>query len=241
MSNGGKGLKGVCPSRVVALTGAVLLVLGLFVTGATSAAADEPSVPPPYDGMAFGEIHGPADPEEYSWTVELGEDQVLRAIDDQHAAVYYSGHEVAFSITAEPAHDAGGAAVPTTIAVSDRDVITLTVHHRAGNPAASGAPFIYPIVGGSGWEGGFRTIVVPMSGPEPMPEPAAQSAPTQGCVVPSLKGRSLKVGRERLREASCGLGEVRGARSKMAKVVRQNPRPGTVLAAGAEVGVKLGG
>jgi hypothetical protein len=222
---------------------AALFVFGALVTGAMSAAADEPPVPPLYDGgMTFGEIHGPADPEEYSWTVELSEDQVLRAIDDQHAAVYYGDREVAFGIAAQPAHDADGSAVPTTIAVSDGDVVTLTVHHRAGNPAASGAPFVYPILGGSGWEGGFRTIIVPMPGPERMPgDPVVQSAPTPECTVPILKGWSLKVGRKRLREAGCGLGEVRGARSKTAKVVRQSPRPGVELPAGAEVGVKLGG
>ena len=118
MSNAANGLRGARPPRVAALVAAAVLVLGLLASGAMSAAADEPPIPSSYDGgMSFGEIHGLADPEEYSWTVQLGEEQVLREVDDQHAAVYYEDHQVAFEITAEPAHDADGSAVPTTLAV----------------------------------------------------------------------------------------------------------------------------
>jgi beta-lactam-binding protein with PASTA domain len=61
------------------------------------------------------------------------------------------------------------------------------------------------------------------------------------CVVPSLKGWSLKADRKRLREAGCRLGDIRGARSKTAKVIKQFPAPGTTRAAGAAVAVKLAG
>jgi len=241
MSSAAKGLKSIRLSRAAAL-GVVLFLLGPFMIGATSATADEPLKPPSYDGgMTFEAIHGPADPEEYSWTVELGEEQVLRLIDDQHAAVYYSDRQAAFSITAEQAHDANGSSVPTTLAVSDGDVVTLIVHHRAGNPAAGGAPFVYPIVGGPGWEGGFHTYYVPMPPYEPVSGDSSTPAVTPGCVVPRLTGGSVKASRLKLRAAGCGLGEIRGARSKTAKVVRQYPAPGTARAAGAEVAVKLDG
>jgi hypothetical protein len=114
--------------------------------------------------MGFPTINGPADPEEFSWEVVLDEGQELESIDDQHAEVYYTqGHHPAFGISAVPAHDADGSNVPTSLSVSESDVITLTVHHRAGDPTKNGVPFDYPINAGSGWEGGYQTIIV--SGP----------------------------------------------------------------------------
>jgi hypothetical protein len=221
-----------------------LLTLGVFVLlvlGGSSSASAEPSGVPLYDGgMTFAQIAGPTAPEEYSWEVQLSDDQVLEQIDERHAEVQYSDNETAFGIVAEPAHDADGSAVPTTLAVSATNIVTLTVHHRAGNPAAGGASFVYPVSQGLGWEGGFQTYYVQMPEPEPMPETLA-SEPAPPCIVPGLKGRSLMTDRLRLRRAGCMLGEVRGRRSRMARVVKQDIKPGTAVAGGTEVGVKLGG
>lgn len=187
--------------------------------------------------MAFGAIQSSSDPEEFSWEVKLGEGQELVQVDEQRAQVRYEDGTPAFTIDARPASDAQGANVPTTLRVSEGNVITLIVHHRAGNPAVGGAPFAYPVSGGTGWTGGFQTFPVLLDEPgsdEAVPPP---SIPT--CVVPRLTGRSLKATRVQLRQAGCKLGKVRGKRSKSAKVVRQGPAPGTVLAAGAEVGVKI--
>jgi hypothetical protein len=217
----------------------IFALLCALVAGPTPASA-EPPVPPEYDGlMTFPAIHGPSDPEEYSWRVDLGSKQKLRLLDDQNAEVYYEDGHRAFGITAEPAHAVDGATVPTTIAVSGEDVITLTVHHRAGNPAAGGASFVYPVTAGTGWEGGFKTFPVSLTEPtKPGPENSAPPVPT--CVVPKLAGKSLKAGRKALKTAGCKLGQVRGERSKTAKVAKQSPKPGKVLEAGTEVGVKLG-
>jgi len=65
--------------------------------------------------------------------------------------------------------------------------------------------------------------------------------PVLHCVVPKLQGKSLKVDRKKLREAGCKLGKVKGKKSRSAKVAKQSPKPGTVLAPGAKVNVKLGG
>jgi hypothetical protein len=212
-----------------------LAVLAVFVFAGLAVAA--PSL---YDGaMTFKQIQGPSDPEEFSWEVQLGEDQELRSIDDLHAGVFYRDEErFAFGITATAAHDAEGSSVPTTLAVSAGNIVTLTVHHLAGNPAKGGASFVYPITGGVGWEGGFQTYIVEMPAPEPMPAPPLDPA---SCVVPKLTGMALKGARTKLRSAGCTLGRVWGRRSKTSKVVRQTPKPGYELEAGAEVGVKLGG
>jgi hypothetical protein len=211
----------------------VLGLLGIVAAGAVSASAEVP----PFEGlMSFPTIHGPEDPEEFSWKVTVFEDQELVLIDDQHAVVYYkdSGDPplAAFHVFAEPARDATGSAVPTSIALSGGDVVTLTVHHRGGNPVKAGAPFIYPITPGSSFKVGdsSATLLIPPSAP----------APSQ-CIVPMLVGKSLKVVRLKLANAGCKLGKVRGKRSNTAKVVRQHREPGIVLRDGAHVAVKLEG
>jgi hypothetical protein len=64
-----------------------------------------------------------------------------------------------------------------------------------------------------------------------------------GCVVPKLGGKTLKVAKKRLRGADCKLGhvgKVKRPAAKRGKVVFQNPKPGRVLAPGAKVSIKLG-
>lgn len=206
--------------------------------GAAVAAAEEgePTPKPPlYDGgLQFSMIHGPTDPEDYSRRVQLGPEQELVQVDDRTADVLHpSGHR-AWRVGVSEAHDANGATVPMTLAVVDTDVVIFTVHHKAGNPAAAGAPFDYPISGGPGWEGGFSTVTVIMPPGEtgPVAEPR--------CVVPRLASRSLAATKVRLKDAGCRLGKVLGQRSRSARVVKQFRSPGTVLASGAKVAVKLG-
>lgn len=169
-----------------------------------------------------------------------GEDQELQQVSDTEAKVLDEGGHVAFTIEAEPAHDAIGTEVPTTLAVTEPNLITLTVHHRAGNPAAGGAPFDYPVVQGVGWEGGFQTATVNMPPPTEQESNPPVSPPSPTCKVPFLQGRTLKAARRALRRAGCALGPVHGERGRGAKVVKQYRRVGKALAAGTEVGVKLG-
>lgn len=200
---------------------------------------------PPYDGsMSFPSIQDSGGPEEFSWEVQLGEDEELRAIDDRHAGVYDVGEGeelLTMTIQAQAAHDSEGKAVPTTLAVTQPNIITLTVHHRAGNPAAGGAPFDYPVIAGEGWEGGFQTHEGQIEQPTP-PEVVAPSPvlTIAVCRPPNLVGKSLKASRKLLRRSNCKLGPVRGERSKGAKVAKQYRQRGRSLPAGSEVGVKLG-
>jgi hypothetical protein len=147
--------------------------------GATTVIADSAPLPT-YDGfLTFPVIHDASDPEEFSWEVLLGKDQELRQVNNQRAEVVYPDETVAASIVAEAAHDVTGAAVPTSLSVSEGDIVTLFVHHRAGNPA-TGAPFDYPITAGEGWEGGFETTFVRMPPPEPPVEaPRAEDPPSR--------------------------------------------------------------
>ncbi len=222
---------------------ALLLAAAVFAALPGAAVAAEPC--PPFDGaMTFPNIHGPEDPQDYCWEVQLYEGQELRQISPTEAKVFYeSGHE-AFGIKATPAADAIGTTVPTTLTVTEPNLITLTVHHRAGNPDAGGAAFVYPVINGAGWEGGFQTVEIkgpPDESelkPKPLPSPLEEaSIPT--CKVPILQGRTLEASRRALLLAGCHLGPVRGHRHPGAKVVKQYRPAFKTLPAGTEVGVKL--
>ncbi len=203
--------------------------------------------------MVIGTITGPESPEEYPFQVDLGEEQFLRPVSSTEVGVFYPGQSLALMLHAEPAHDAVGATVPTTLKDTGVDQVTLTVHYREGNPAAEWAPFVYPITAGSGWSGGFQTTIVSMKNPLGEPDgnvgesnsPApVEEPPTPTCSVPSLRGDSLRGAKNRLRAAHCGVGAIRladGATAAKGKVVKQFRGAGTELAAGAKVAVKLGG
>jgi hypothetical protein len=182
----------------------------------------------------------------------------MRQIDEKEIGVYYTEGPRAFAIQAEPAHDAVGATVPTTIQITGENVFTLTVHHREGNPAAGGAPFDYPIVAGPGWEGGF--VPIEIEGPPDETElrerrereereereerqQAEEAAQAKRCRVPALRGATVAGARRRLRRANCRLGAItksRGVTRKTGRVVHQSKPAGSSLAHGTRVGIRLG-
>lgn len=109
-------------------------------------------------------------------------------------------------------------------------------------PEASFARSAEPTV-----EVGPGVAIVALSPAAPGPAqalPMAFTPPEDGfvahCVVPDLRRKPLKAGRKRLGRARCRLGKIRGSRARTSRVKKQSPTPGTVLAAGARVSVKLG-
>lgn len=65
----------------------------------------------------------------------------------------------------------------------------------------------------------------------------------EGCVVPKLKGKSLRAAKKRAKKADCGIGKVKltkEATAKSGEVVKQKPKPGKVLVPGTKVNVTLG-
>lgn len=155
---------------------AVALIACAGLLGAASAGAAEVR-PLSEGGMSFPVIRSVTDPEEYSFSLELSGELEPRQIDERQIGVFYSDDTLSYTLTATDAHDAQGATVPTTLLISGPKVITLTVAHREGNPAAGGAPFDYPIIAGSGWPGGFQTHSATI-GEEPRPAPAATTEPS---------------------------------------------------------------
>jgi hypothetical protein len=122
--------------------------------------------------MVFETIHGPTDPDEFSWELKLSPGQDLEQIDDQNAGVYFEDDTLMSRISAPPAHDLDGTTVPTSLAVTSPNVITVTVHHRPDDPAALGGPFDYPIDYGAGWTSGPSKVSVFMPSPPPRPAPS---------------------------------------------------------------------
>jgi thermitase len=78
--------------------------------------------------------------------------------------------------------------------------------------------------------------------PPPPPPPAAPAATPVRCVVPKLKGRTLRQARSLLAAKRCRLGLVKRAHSakvKKGRIVKQSRRPGVRLARGTRVGVLI--
>ncbi len=115
-------------------------------------------VRPEYDGdETFQDIRSAAAQHSFSWTVKLSRGEELKLLDPHNAAVLFSDGEVAMLITAEPAHDAVGTTVPTSLTVTE-NLLTLTVSTQA-------ASYVYPVVAGQGWQGGYPVPTIIM-GPE---------------------------------------------------------------------------
>ena len=61
----------------------------------------------------------------------------------------------------------------------------------------------------------------------------------QVCVVPKLKGKTLKKAKKALKTAHCRLGEVKPKGETTGKVKKQKPKAGTVLPVGSKVNIRL--
>jgi hypothetical protein len=62
----------------------------------------------------------------------------------------------------------------------------------------------------------------------------------RGCLVPKLKGKSLKAAKKTLARRECKLGKVKHASGTTGIVIKQHPKPHKVLAPNAKVNVTVG-
>jgi hypothetical protein len=237
-------------NRIRAAACAAIMCALVAAAPAAAETGDSAPIRPLSDGgLSFPDIAGAASPEEYPYQLDpLSPALRLRQVSDQEVvAEYIEAGYIAYSLKAEHAHDANGATVPTTVALTEDEegpVLTLTVHFRAGNPAAGGSAFEFPIMGGDGWEGGRHTISFELNETKPptTEPPPAPSSPAPTCTVPSLHGFGLPAVKKLLRGADCRIGRIRlshGSAKATGKVVKQFEPAGTQLAPGAPVAVKL--
>jgi sugar lactone lactonase YvrE len=122
----------------------------------TSEAVDTVTRPLSDGGLDFEDIRSSSAPEHYAFEIESYSSELeLRQVSPQAVTAFYTeGGYAAFTLEAEPAHDAVGHAVPTHLTLNGPRLVTLTVEHR-GLAAETGQPFVYPVVGGTGWQGGW--------------------------------------------------------------------------------------
>jgi NHL repeat len=185
-----EGPVAVTPLGTDATASPVNLASDAAVVASNTDASVDSVLLPIFDGaMTFQSIRDRTAVETFSWSVTLHEEQYLEPIDSDTAVVYWNPEHPAFTIQAGLAHDADGSSVPTTLNVSGQNIITLTVNHRAGNPAAGYAPFVYPIIAGAGWEGGFKTHYIEM--PPPSVPVTEQPTPTN---LETIVSYELQVG-----------------------------------------------
>jgi hypothetical protein len=124
---------------------------------AATVSNDRPAVDsvtrPTYNGlMTYEAIREAAGTSTFEWNVVLGEGQYLEQLSSEAVGLYFENGEEAFLISAEPAADAIGTHVPTTLALREGDVIVLHVELGGG--------LVYPVQAGTGWEGGFSTEAI---------------------------------------------------------------------------------
>lgn len=151
-----KEVGGTAPS----ITGSVAAVSANVESGVDTV------VRPEFDGaLTFQTIRQATSPESFSWHVNVSSNQKLVADDLRHAEVDYEDGSEAFLITAETAHDATGASVPTKLTV-EGSTLTLVVEHHSGT-------FVYPIVAGQGYETSYNSPVI-SAAPEAAPEREAR-------------------------------------------------------------------
>ena len=103
----------------------------------------------------------------------------------------------------------------------------------AATPIGSGSSF-------AGWSGancsGTGSCTVPMNAAQSV---TATFSLTPHCVVPGLKGKTLKAAKKALLKADCKLGKVKGKKNPSAKVKTQKPKPGTVATVGSKVNITV--
>jgi hypothetical protein len=143
------------------------LTEGVAAVNSNAAVGIDSVVRPEFNGaMTFEAIREATSPEAFSWHVFLGTGQTLKADNPQQAEVDLKDGTEAFLITAEPAHDATGATVPTKLEVHE-SILTLVVEHHTKS-------FVYPVIAGQSYETSYsppNVITAPVyEGPPPPPE-----------------------------------------------------------------------
>ena len=145
----------IAPTNTGPNASPVSLVGGAAAIASNTATNVDSLTRPLYDGLlTFKTIRDSGASESFVWNINLYPGQETKQIDAQHVEVDYAGGHIAFTVEAVAAHDAIGTSVATTLSVSNDNMLTLTVQHKA-------KPYVYPVVAGTGWEGGYFETTIP--------------------------------------------------------------------------------
>jgi IPT/TIG domain/PASTA domain len=137
----------------------------------------------------------------------------------------------------------------TAVTIAGHDFSGTTAVSFGGAPAASFSVDSDTQISAVSPPGSRGAVDVGVKNPGQSPASAADRFTYTACVVPALKGKTLKKAKKALKGAGCALGKVKQpkrrkkhgkARHKPVKVKSQSPKPRKVLPPGAKVSVKLG-
>jgi tripartite motif-containing protein 71 len=163
-------------------TGEATAVEGVAAVSTNTAEAVDTVTRPLTDGgLTFEDIRSSTAPEHYAFEISPYSSELeLQQVSPQKIeAVYKEGGWSAFTLEAEPAHDADGHSVPTHLTLNGPLLVTLTVEHR-GISSETGQPFVYPVVAGTGWQGGWFGGIVEHYEPPPPSEPPSETGEEPG-------------------------------------------------------------
>lgn len=148
-----------------------------------------------------------------------GNPRILGAAEAGSTVRVYAGPNCAGTpVATDSAAKLGSPGIPVGVAEGVTAAFSVTATDAAGNTSACSAPISYTRL----------------------------KVPTPACVVPELKGKSLRQARTALRAAHCSVGEVRKPKRKKGKklgplvVKSSKPSAGKTLEVGSEVDLRLG-
>lgn len=156
------------------------------------------------------------------------------------------GKEVALSAEVQPAPAIGSispilgsVAGGTSVTITGTDFNATSAVRFGGTPASGftvdSETQITAIAPPSATVGSLDLTVTTLAGTS-----AAGRFIYEGCVVPRLKKKALKAARRVVRRDDCKLGRVVRRRKGSRHVIKQSPKPGTVLPPSSKVNVTLG-
>jgi large repetitive protein len=128
----------------------------------------------------------------------------------------------------------------TTVTITGQNFSGTTAVNFGSTPAKSFTVMSDNVITAVAPASSASTVDVTVKNPGQSPTTAADRftfAKVVKCVVPKLKGKTLKKARKALKKAHCKLGKVKGPKGKKARIKKQKPKPGTVLKAGSKVRV----
>jgi hypothetical protein len=159
--------------------------------------------------------------------------------------------EIAFNAEVKPAPTlvsisptSGSIKGGTTVTVAGTDLSGATGVSFGGVPASSfvvnSEGQLTAVAPPTNKPGAIDVTVTTVAGTTP--PSVADHFTYKACVVPNLKGKTLKAAKKRVRKAGCKVGKVKrraDVSAKTGKVVKQGPKPRKVLAPGAKVNFTL--
>jgi ATP-dependent Clp protease adapter protein ClpS len=175
-----------------------------------------------------------------AWVPPLVDGQTRAATSSGAAEVGFNADVQPFPSVSTVSPSSGATSGGTTVTISGQNFEGATAVSFGSTPAASFTVLSDNVLTAVTRPSSAGTVDVTVRNPGQSPTTAADRftfANVVKCVVPKLKGKTLKKARKALKKAHCKLGKVKGPKGKKARIKKQKPKAGKVLKAGSKVKV----